>query len=75
MKNKKLPAVKKLKQGNISRQKAKLLLRSGGELEEMMLGSIQEKMQKGSEAKRVVKSSSGGEKMQAYKMGGWTSSE
>lgn len=41
----------------------------------MMLGSIQEKMQKGSEAKRVVKSSSGGEKMQAYKMGGWTSSE
>jgi len=64
-----------LKPQKMTRQKAKLLMRSGGELDEMMLGSIQDKMRKGGNAKRVVKAQNGREKMQAYKMGGWTHSE
>jgi|TARA_R100000084_G_C4633757_1_gene139861 hypothetical protein len=50
------------------------LIEHGGELDEMMLGSLVKKMRDGSEAKRVVKASNGKEKMQAYKMGGWTHS-
>jgi len=43
---KKRPCLPKQK---ISRQKSKMLLRTGGELEDMMLGSVQEKMRKGVE--------------------------
>ena len=49
----------------MSRQKSKLLMRSGGELDEMMLGSLVEKMKKGGNAKRIGK-----ETMKAYKLGG-----
>ncbi len=48
---KKRPCLPKQK---ISRQKSKMLLRTGGELEDMMLGSVQEKMRKGVETERVV---------------------
>lgn len=63
-----------LKPQKITRQQAKLLMRSGGELDDMMLGSVVEKMRKGGKAKRVVKNENGSEKMQEYKMGGWTHS-
>lgn len=56
----------------LSRQKSKMLLRSGGELEEIMLGSMQDKMRKGGDAERIVKDSKGKDKKQKYKMGGWT---
>jgi hypothetical protein len=56
----------------ISRQKSKMLLRTGGELEDMMLGSVQEKMRKGGDAERIVQDRSGKDKKQKYKMGGWT---
>ena len=57
----------------LSRQKSKLLMRSGGELEEIMMNSVIEKMNKGGNAKRVV-AKNGVEKLQAYKLGGWTHS-
>ena len=57
----------------LSRQKTKLLMRSGGELDEIMMASVVEKMNKGGNAKRVV-ARDGKEKMQAYKLGGWTHS-
>lgn len=63
-----------LKPQKITRQKAKMLLK-GAEINDAMLGSLEEKMKKGAEAKRVVKAQNGKEKMQAYKMGGWTHSE
>jgi hypothetical protein len=63
-----------LKPQKMTRQKTKLLMRSGGELDDMMLGSVVEKMRKGGKAKRVVKNEDGSEKMQEYKMGGWTHS-
>lgn len=66
---KKRPGLPKQK---ISRQKSKMLLRTGGELEDMMLGSVQEKMRKGGDAERVVQDRDGKEKKQKYKMGGWT---
>jgi hypothetical protein len=56
----------------MSRQKSKLLMRSGGELDEMMMGSVTEKMRKGGNAERVVKARHGKEKKQAYKLGGST---
>lgn len=63
-----------LKPQKITRQKAKMLLR-GAEIDGAMLGSLEEKMQKGGDAKRIVKAQGGKEKMQAYKLGGWTHSE
>jgi len=66
---KKRPGLPKQK---ISRQKSKMLLRTGGELEDMMLGSVQEKMRKGGEAERVVQDRDGKSKKQKYKMGGWS---
>tara|TARA_R100000951_G_scaffold96750_1_gene86169 strand:- start:664 stop:879 length:216 start_codon:yes stop_codon:yes gene_type:complete len=66
---KKRPCLPKQK---ISRQKSKMLLRTGGELEEMMLGSVQEKMRKGGDAERIVQDRDGKDKKQKYKMGGWT---
>ena len=49
-----------------------MLLRTGGELEDMMLGSVQEKMRKGVETERVVQGRDGKSKKQKYKMGGWS---
>jgi hypothetical protein len=66
---KKRPCLPKQK---ISRQKSKMLLRTGGELEDMMLGSVQEKMRKGVETERVVQGRDGKSKKQKYKMGGWS---
>jgi len=66
---KKRPGLPKQK---ISRQKSRMLLKTGGELEDMMLGSIQEKMRKGGDAERIVQARDGKEKKQKYKMGGWT---
>jgi len=66
---KKRPCLPKQK---ISRQKSKMLLRTGGELEDMMLGSVQEKMRKGVETERVVQGRDGKSKKQNYKMGGWS---
>ena len=47
-------------------------MRTGGELEDMMQGSLTEKMRKGSNAERIVTDSKGNGKKQKYKMGGWT---
>tara|TARA_R110000764_G_scaffold10226_1_gene31555 strand:+ start:1629 stop:1868 length:240 start_codon:yes stop_codon:yes gene_type:complete len=59
----------------MTKQKSKLLCkRSGGELDDLMFGSMIEKMNKGGNAKRNVYSANDGEKMQEYKMGGWTHS-
>ena len=66
---KKRPCLPKQK---ISRQKSKMLLRTGGELEDMMLGSVQEKMREGVETERVVQGRDGKSKKQKYKMGGWS---
>jgi hypothetical protein len=56
----------------LSRQKSKMLMRTGGELEDMMQGSYTEKMRKGGDAERIVQDKTGKEKKQKYKMGGWT---
>ena len=56
----------------LSRQKSKMLMRTGGELEDMMQGSYTEKMRKGGDAERIVQDRSGKDKKQKYKMGGWT---
>jgi hypothetical protein len=45
-------------------------MKSGGELDDMMGSGIVEKMNKGGNAKRLVKMKNGVEKMQAYKLGG-----
>ena len=55
----------------LSRQKSKMLMRTGGELENMMLNSVIEKMNKGGNAKRLAYSNeTGQETMQEYKLGG-----
>jgi hypothetical protein len=61
----------------ITKQKSKLLCKQkGGELDDMMYGSMIEKMRKGGNAKRnAYKAESGKETMQEYKIGGWTSSK
>ena len=56
----------------LSRQKSKMLMRTGGELEDMMQGSYTEKMRKGGDAERIVQDKSGKDTKQKYKMGGWT---
>ena len=59
----------------LTRQKSKLLMKSGGELDDMMLGSVVEKMRKGGNAERIVKVKKGKDKKQKYKLGGWTHSD
>ena len=59
----------------LTRQKSKLLMRSGGELDDMMLGSVVEKMRRGGNAERIVKDKKGKDKKQKYKLGGWTHSD
>jgi hypothetical protein len=62
-----------LSKGKMSRQKTKMLMRSGGELEEIMMSSVIEKMNRGGNAERVVRNNETGvESKQAYKLGGGT---
>jgi|TARA_B110000977_G_scaffold89124_1_gene118397 hypothetical protein len=57
----------------LSRQQSKLLMRSGGELDDMMFGSITEKMRHGGNAKRLARNAeTGKESKQSYKLGGGT---
>ena len=57
----------------LSRQQSKLLMRSGGELDDMMFGSITEKMRYGGNAKRLARNAeTGKESKQSYKLGGGT---
>ena len=57
----------------LSRQQSKLLMRSGGELDDMMFGSITEKMRHGGNAKRLARNvETGKESKQSYKLGGGT---
>ena len=44
----------------LSRQQSKLLMRSGGELDDMMFGSVTEKMRKGGNAKRLARNAETG---------------
>lgn len=48
----------------------------GGEaaMDNIMMSSIEQKMTKGGDAKRVASSADGTSKMQSYKLGGWTHS-
>jgi len=75
---KKYKKVGGLQPQKMTRQKAKLLCRmaDGGEpaLDNIMLSSIEQKMNKGNNANRVASSADGTSKMQSYKMGGWTHS-
>ena len=62
-----------LPKGKMTRQKTKMLMRTGGELEEMMLGSVIEKMNNGGNAQRIVRDTESGiESSQPYKLGGGT---
>ena len=57
----------------LSRQQSKLLMRSGEELDDMMFGSITEKMRHGGNAKRLARNAeTGKESKQSYKLGGGT---
>ena len=54
----------------LTRQQSKLLMKSGGELDQMM---FTEKMRKGGDAKRLARNvETGKERKQAYKLGGGT---
>jgi len=65
----------RLQHQKLTKQKSKLLCKQGGgELDDIMYGSMVEKMRKGGNAKRNVAKADGSESMQEYKMGGWTSS-
>lgn len=58
---------------SLSRQESKLLMRDGAAIDEMMFGSLTEKMRKGNNAKRMVRNAgTGRESKQAYKLGGGT---
>ena len=48
--------------------------KDGGELNEMMMGSVIAKMREGGNAKRVASKADGTEQLQSYKIGGWTHS-
>lgn len=64
---------KGLHRGKKTRQQAKMLLKFGKELDDIMMGSVIEKVRKGGDARRVVKDvESGIESYQAYKLGGGT---
>ena len=68
MKNQKLPYQK------LTKQKSKLLCKQvGGELDNMIYGSMIEKMRKGGNAKRLSRNNeTGQESMQEYKLGSGT---
>ena len=44
----------------LTRQQSKLLMRTGGELDQMMFGSVTEKMRKGGNAKRLARNAETG---------------
>lgn len=58
----------------LTKQKSKLLCKqAGGELDDMIFGSMVEKMRKGGNAKRLLRNNeTGQESMQEYKLGGGT---
>jgi hypothetical protein len=58
----------------LTKQKSKLLCKQvGGELDDMIFGSMVEKMRKGGNAKRLSRNNeTGQESMQEYKLGGGT---
>ena len=58
----------------LTKQKSKLLCKqAGGELDDMIFGSMVEKMRKGGNAKRLSRNNeTGQEYMQEYKLGGGT---
>ena len=57
----------------LTKQKSKLLCKQiGGELDNIIYGSMIEKMRKGGNAKRLASNADGSENMQEYKLGGWT---
>jgi|TARA_R110000796_G_scaffold185_15_gene771 hypothetical protein len=58
----------------LTKQKSKLLCKqAGGELDDMIYGSMVEKMRKGGNAKRLSRNNeTGQESMQEYKLGGGT---
>ena len=59
--------------GNMSRQKSKLLMRSGVELDDMMFDSVTQNMRKGNNAKRLARNAETGiETKQSYNLGGGT---
>ncbi len=64
---------KGLQQQKLTKQKAKLLLRQGGEMEDILYTSMVEKMRKGGDAERLTRDAETGiETSQAYKLGGGT---
>ena len=65
-----------LKRQKLTKQRSKLLCKkAGGELDDLMFGSMVEKMQKGGNAKRnAFKGGTHQESLQDYKLGGWTHS-
>ncbi len=57
----------------LTRQESKLLMKTGAELDQMMLGSFTEKMRKGANAKRMARNNeTGRDSYQEYKLGGGT---
>jgi len=57
----------------LTRQQSKLLMKTGAELDQMMLGSFTEKMRKGANAKRTARNNeTGKDSYQEYKLGGGT---
>jgi len=57
----------------LTRQQSKLLMKTGAELDQMMLGSFTEKMRKGANAKRTARNNeTGRDSYQEYKLGGGT---
>lgn len=58
---------------SLSRQQSKLLMKDGAEIDQMMFGSLTEKMRKGANANRIVRNAeTGKEKRQRYGLGGGT---
>jgi len=58
---------------SLSRQQSKLLMRDGVEIDDMMFGSLTEKMRKGTNANRIVRNAeTGKESKQRYGLGGGT---
>jgi|TARA_R110000796_G_scaffold140782_1_gene256962 hypothetical protein len=61
-----------LKEGSMNTS-GKMLL--GGEMEDISVNTLIEKMTKGGDAKRNAKRADGSSSSQSYKMGGWTASK
>ena len=58
---------------SLSRQESKLLMRDGAAIDDMMFGSLTEKMRKGGNAQRIARNAeTGKESKQSYKLGGGT---